>query len=246
MVASGIDGSVLEGSHLFAGLSRTALDALAQRARPLALEHGQTLFRQGDESDGCYAILDGVLKVSIVGRHDDEILLAMLGAGEVIGEMGLINSEPRSATATALAPCSLAFLATEDFWQFADTHPPIYRHMLEILSNRLRDANEYFTLQLQLPLGGRLARLFLRLAEVFGHPLDGGRILVREKFTQTDLARMTASARENVNRQLAEWRKAGIVSQISRYYCVEDAEKLRQIAGLSPDLSAPSVQKSSI
>ena len=70
--------------------------------------------------------------------------------------------------------------------------------------------------------------------------------MVREKFTQTDLARMTASARENVNRQLAEWRKAGIVSQISRYYCVEDAEKLRQIAGLSPDLSAPSVQKSSI
>lgn len=232
MRAIGVDGSVLEGSHLFAGLNRAALDALARHACPLTLEQGQTLFRQGDDSDGCYAILSGVLKVSIVGPHDEEALLAILGEGEVIGEMGLINNEPRSAAAVALTPCSLAFLATRDFLQFADAHPSVYRHMLEIVSVRLRDADEYFGALLRLPMGGRLARLFLRLGEVFGHPLDRDRILVRRKFTQTDLARMTASARENVNRQLSDWRKAGIVSRISGYYCLEDTARLRQLAGL--------------
>jgi len=101
-------------------------------------------------------------------------------------------------------------------------------HMLEILSTRLRTSNETATMQQLLPLRGRLARVFLRLAEGFGEPLDGGRILVRQKLTQAELGRMTGSARENVNRQLKEWMREGLVSRISSYYCIEDNEKLRQ------------------
>lgn len=219
-------------SALFAGLERAALDGLARYSRLVTLEKSERLFDQGDPSDGCYAILEGVLKVSATGPDGHQTLLAMLGAGDVIGEMGLIDGQPRSACATALKPCALAFLASRDFKRAANANPVIYLHMLEVLSDRLRASNESATMQLFLPLRGRLARIFLRLAEGFGEPLEGGRILIRQKFTQAELAGMTGSARENVNRQIKEWAREGLVSRISSYYCLEDAEKLRQFTEL--------------
>ena len=226
------DGSILASSALFAGLEREALDGLARYSHHISLESNERLFSQGDPSDGCYAILDGVLKVSTTTSDGKEALLAMLGTGDVIGDMGLIDAQPRSANATALKPCSLAFLASRDFKHVANSNPVIYLHMLEILSDRLRTSNEAATMQRLLPLRGRLARVLLRLAEGFGEPLEGDRILIRQKFTQIELARMTGSARENVNRQIREWSREGLVSRISSYYCLEDAEKLRQFTKL--------------
>ncbi len=222
----------MASSALFAGLEREALDGLARYSHHISLETNASLFKQGDASDGCYAIMEGVLKVCVTAPDGQEALLAMLGTGDVIGDMGLIDAQPRSASATALKPCSLAFLASRDFKKVANANPLIYLHMLEILSDRLRASNEAATMQQLLPLRGRLARVFLRLAEGFGEPLEGGRILIRQKFTQAELARMTGSARENVNRQIKEWTREGLVSRISSYYCLEDAEKLRKFTEL--------------
>jgi CRP/FNR family cyclic AMP-dependent transcriptional regulator len=226
------DGSILSGSGLFQGLEKEALDSLARYSRHISLEPNERLFNQGDSSDGCYAILDGVLKVATTSSDGKEALLAMLGSGDVIGDMGLIDAQPRSASATALKPCSLAFLASRDFKHVANSNPVIYLQMLEILSERLRTSNEAATMQRLLPLRGRLARVLLRLAEGFGEPLEGGRILIRQKFTQIELGRMSGSARENVNRQVKEWANEGLVSRISGYYCLEDSEKLRQFTKL--------------
>jgi len=227
-----LDGSILKSSALFSGLERTALDRLARYSHLKTLERNEQLFEQGDRSDGCFAILEGVLKVSVVSSEGHETLLAMLGAGDVIGEMGLIDAEPRSATATALKPCTLAFLASRDFIHTADNSPAIYVHMLKILSSRLRASNEAATMQQVLPLRGRLARVFLRLAEGFGEPLEGERILIRQKITQAELGRMTGSARENVNRQIKDWTQEGFISKISSYYCIENDEELRRLTEL--------------
>jgi len=225
-----LDGSFLENSTLFSGLDRTALDELARLSRFVDLNSGKTLFRQGDRSDGCYIIVKGILRISAISAQGEETLLAMLGSGDIVGEIGLIDGLPRSATATALKPCSVAFLTTHDFNSFAEANPTIYRHILEVVSARLRGSNDAFAAYQLLPLGGRLARVLLRLAEGVGHPLKDGRILIRQKLTQVELARMTGSTRENVNRQLSDWRKKRIVSRVSSYYCLEDEHKLREMA----------------
>ncbi|MEC9368462.1 MAG: Crp/Fnr family transcriptional regulator, partial [Pseudomonadota bacterium] len=230
MTATRPDGSILEKSALFAGLDRKALDGLARLSRHVSLDAGQQLFQQGDASDGCYAVLEGLLKVSTASSEGGEALLAIIAAGDVIGEMGLIGGEPRSADVTALKPSSLAFLASRDFNRFADENPVVYRHMLVIVSSRLRASNDAFAAYQLLPLSGRLARVLLRLGEGFGQEIDGKRLLIRQKFTQTDLAKMTGSARENVNRQLNDWRADKLISRISGYYCIDNKEKLSEIA----------------
>jgi CRP-like cAMP-binding protein len=225
-----LQGSVLQNSALFAGMEQDTLDSLARLSRHIALNRGATLFRKGDPCDGCYSIIEGVLKVSAMSQEGEEVLLAVVGSGDVIGEMGLIDGAPRSADVTALTVSSLAFLPSHDFRRFAESNPVIYRHMLEIICARLRASNEAFIAYQLLPLAGRLAHVMLRLAEGFGEVLEDRRILIRQKFTQTDLARMTGTARENVNRQLKTWCADGIVSRISHYYCIDTPDRLRAIA----------------
>lgn len=222
-----VDGSILERFTLFSGLDRAALDRLARYSREISLEKGEQLFELGDPSDGCYTVLEGVFKISIPVADGKETLLNILGAGDVIGEIGLIDSQPRSAAATALKASILAFLPARDFKHVANTNPEIYLHMLQVLSARVRTSTEAAMMQTTLPLHGRLAHVFLRLAEGFGENLEGGRILIRHKCTQEDLARMTGSARENINRQIKGWVDDGCLSRISGYYCIENDEKLR-------------------
>ncbi|GBF27209.1 cAMP-activated global transcriptional regulator CRP [bacterium MnTg02] len=225
-----LEPSLLRNSLLFAGLTDEQLKGLSALTRLITLRPNQTLFCQNDKPDGCYALIEGTVKVSILSSGGDEALLAILGEGDIIGEMGMIDGERRSATISALKKCKVAFLPAAGFRRFADDNPSVYQHMLTILSKRLRASNDRLAAQQMLPLSGRLARLFLKLSDGFGQPLDGGRMLIKQTFTQSDLARMTGSARENVNRQINQWQRKAIVSRISRYYCLDDLDTLRDLA----------------
>lgn len=232
MAKKQLEGSLLENSALFSGLDLAALDGLARLGRSVELKPGQVLFKQGDTADGCYAIVDGLLKVSAVSTEGEEALLAMVGDGDVIGEMALIDGAPRSATVTAQKPCWLAFLSARDFDRFAEANPSVYRHMLQVISTRLRVSNDAFAAYQLLPLDARLARVMVRLAEEFGERLTDGRVLIRQNFTQADLGKMSGSARENVSRQLNEWRRKDMLSRISSYYCIEDMDAFRDLGKL--------------
>ena len=102
-----------------------------------------------------------------------------------------------------------------------------------MLSARLRAGNERYALQ-RMALGGRLARAMLQLAHSCGEELPDRRILIRQKVSQAELGNMIGAARENVNRQLAEWRRHRLLSRISGYYCLEDPAALEPLARGSP------------
>lgn len=215
---------------LFKGLDDVVLEQLAGVMRPVGLKRNEILFLQDDEPDGCYCILEGALKVSILNEEGEEVILAALGGADVIGEMGLIDDAPRSATITALKTSELAFLSSRQFEDVAGQHPVIYRLLLRIVCARLRDTNSSFQVRQSMGLDGRLAHTLLRLADGFGNPLDGERVMIFHKFTQSDLGDMVGAARENVSRQLNQWCREGILSKISGYYCIEKPQILRDMA----------------
>lgn len=218
--------SVLSESALFGGLPEAAISDLAAVVRPVVVTSGKTLFRRGDAVDGCYAIIEGSLKVTIGGEDGPETLLAVLGPGDVVGEMGLIDRQPRSATIKALKPSRLGHIRVLDFERLADANTSIYRHLLAVLAQRLRAANEAYSMQ-QMPLKARLAHVLLRLSEGFGETLPDGRVLIRQRLSQLDLGRMSGAARENVNRQINAWKREAVLTRLSGYYCVQCMETLR-------------------
>lgn len=222
----------LRNSFSLEGLSAELAGRLAELARPMKIPSGTVLFENGDPGNGCYAVLEGSLKVSILSVEGDEQLLAVMGPGDLVGELALLDGRPRSATVTALKAAQLAFIDKAAFERFADQNPAVYRHMLSIVGKRLRQANDVLAARSFLPLPGRVAQTLLQLSETFGKPLDGGRLLIHYKLSQADIANMAGAARENVSRVLNEWKRMGTISRISGYYCLEQPDLLRQAATL--------------
>jgi CRP/FNR family cyclic AMP-dependent transcriptional regulator len=220
----------LRPDGMLAALPPELLQGLFDKARVSSLSAGQTLFLAGDTGDGCYRIEDGLLKISVNAAEGGERILAILGPGSMVGELSIIDGAPRSASVTALRESKLSFVSRATFDAFSQANPDLYRHVMELLARRLRDTNEALAATSFLSLKGRVARSLLSLAEAFGHDVGGGRILVRQKVTQSDLAAMAGIARENVSRILKDWTDHSLVSRLAGYYCLENTRALQREA----------------
>lgn len=222
----------LEKSFSLQGLAPELADGLFALARTIESKAGTILFQAGDPGNGCYLVLDGSLKVSMLSVEGDEQLLAVHGPGQIVGELALLDGRPRSATVSVLKDGRLSFVECAAFERFADSNPAVYRHMLKIVGSRLRQANDVLAARSFLPLPGRVAQALLQLAENFGKPLAGNRLLINYKLSQGEIANMAGAARENVSRVLNDWKRAGTISRISGYYCIEDFDELEKAAAV--------------
>ena len=119
------------------GLPGRYSDLLWARARQLDLERGQVLFSKGDIGDGCYWIERGVLKVAVTSATGEERILALLGSGAIVGELAMLDGQPRSATVEAIRPSLVSFISRAAFQEIMrDRNLP--DHLLSILVSRLR------------------------------------------------------------------------------------------------------------
>ncbi len=200
-------------------------------ARTVSLAAGRDLFRAGDPCDGCYKIIEGLLKVTLDPPTGRERILAILGPGAMVGELSVIDGTPRSATVSAIRDSKLGFVSRAGFDEFGRRHPEIFRTIAGVLAGRLRDINGALVAASFLSVKGRTARTLLVLADAFGKDVGAGRILIRQKVSQGDLAAMAGIARENLSRILQEWTRAKLISRLAGYYCIENKTALDHEAG---------------
>src|SRR5690606_4085125 len=123
---------------------------------------------------------------------------------------------------------TLSFVSRNAFQTFAEQNPETYRYLVTLLAARLRDTDSVLAAGSFLPLKGRVARALLDLAEAFGQDVGQGRILIRQKVSQSDAAAMAGIARENASRILNDWIRSKLVSRLSGYYCLEDKARLKR------------------
>jgi CRP/FNR family cyclic AMP-dependent transcriptional regulator len=199
-------------------------------ARRIKLSADQVLFSAGQEGDGCYRVDEGLLKASVADPDGAERILAILGPGSVVGELSMLDYAPRSASVVALRNSIVSFVSRLGFEKFGQSRPELYRYVATLLANRLRDTNDSLAATSFLSIKGRFARALLRLAEEFGREVGEGRIVIRQKVSQADLAAMAGVARENVNRLLHDWTSRSLVSRHAGYYCVENLGELQREA----------------
>jgi CRP/FNR family transcriptional regulator, cyclic AMP receptor protein len=201
-------------------------------AKPVKLAADEVLFLAGDPGDGCYRLDQGLLKVTMIAASGAERILAIIGPGGIIGELSTIDGLTRSASVAALRDSELTFVSRRAFTAFAEQHPEVYRHLVTLLATRLRGADSVLAAGSFLPLKGRVARALLDLSEAFGQDVGQGRILIRQKLSQSDVAAMAGIARENVSRILNDWIRDKLISRLSGYYCLEDPAKLKRESAL--------------
>ena len=207
----------------------TKLFANANRVR---LAAGKILFRAGARGDGCYRVEDGLLKAMMVSSSGAERILEFLGPGDIVGALSIIDGLPRSATVVAVRDATLGLVSRAEFEAFAEEHPQLYKSLVKLLAHRLRDTDTAVAASSFLSLQGRVAQTMLELAGHFGQEVAPGRIVIRQKIGQNDLAAMAGIARENLTRVLNDWLRHKVLSRLSGYYCLENKALLEHQAEL--------------
>ncbi len=129
--------SFLARVPLFANCSQTEIDAVARVAQEHAFTPGQIIVTQGTPGQAFYMILSGRVEILRDGAS-----LGTFGSGDFFGEMSLLDQAPRSATIRAMEPTACLMLSSWDFKSLLEDHPSIAIKLLEVLSRRLRVADE--------------------------------------------------------------------------------------------------------
>ena len=218
----------LASENLLSELPGHLVADLFSAATSVRLKAGKMLFSAGDVGNGCYRVEQGLLKVTIMSRSGSEQILTFLGPGAIVGELSMIDGLTRSASVVAVRDSSLCFVRRAVFKRFAAKNPDVYRTLVTLLARRLRETDGVVAAMSFMRLRGRLARTLLELAQAYGQDVGSGRIVIRQKIGQNDLAAMAGSARENVTRILNEWKDKKLVTRLSGYYCIESKAKLEQ------------------
>ena len=220
---------LLSGIGLFENLHPEEIDLLLKLTISRRLVAKETLFQKGDPGNQLYGVLSGRLKAMAQGRDGKELVFAVMGPGDVIGEIAVIDSEPRSATVVALEKSELLCLDRRDLLPFLEDHPRAAIAFSTVLAKRVRRLSSYAEDAFFLPLASRTARTLLVLA---GRDQSGERtrVLSEVRFAQQDLADMLGTTRESVNKQLRSWEEQGLVELSRGRMRVLDPEGLAAVA----------------
>jgi CRP-like cAMP-binding protein len=206
-----MDGRELLGKvSIFSSMKSNELDQLLTATTTRRLKAKQTLCRKGDPGNQLYGILSGCLKILTTGKDGKDVVFTLMGPGEVLGEIALLDGEKRSATVVAVEPTELLSLDRRALMPFLDRHPSVMISLASVLAKRVRRLTDRAEDRQTMPLPGRIAKRLLSLSEQHGkRPIVGGPIEVR--MPQQDLADLVGTTRESVNKQLRAWQNQGIV-----------------------------------
>jgi CRP-like cAMP-binding protein len=201
---------LLRNVPIFSELTEPDVATLAKVATRRRYPKDTVVFFENEEGDFFFMILEGRIKVTILGDDGREIILSVLGSGDFFGEMALLDNEPRSATAIAIEESELLSLHRTDFQNVIADNRGIMAALIRILTARLRRANHQISTLALLDVYGRVARVMLDMAREEGKRLKDGRIAFR-RATHQEIANRIGTTRETVTRMLKDLERHGLI-----------------------------------
>ena len=223
-----MDDAIMQ-APLFSALDAEAAAALRASMAEMRVQRGGIIFAEGEAGERMYVVLDGTVKLGQTSPDGRESLLAVLGPGEVFGELSLFDPGPRTATATAVTDTVVVGLGHADLRPWLTGRPEVAESLLQALAQRLRSTNEALADLVFSDVPGRVAKQLLDLADKFGQPGPDG-VLVHHDLTQEELAQLVGASRETVNKALADFTQRGWVEVDQRQVLLIDMERLARRA----------------
>lgn len=211
-----------------AHLSERQREALHGIGTVMTIPAGRRMYGEGASAPSLAVLLEGRMKILTTTREGVEVLLAVRGPGDLLGEMSALIGAPRSAAVVALEPVRLLVVPVADFERLLATEPQVASSLIRTLVDRLREASDVRAdLCEEVPV--RVGRLLIRLAEQFGVSTDDGSVLIDLPLTQDELAGLTSVSRGGVAAALRELRAVGLVRTGRRSITVIDLDRLRSL-----------------
>ena len=216
----------LARSSMFGALLPETRERLAAAMHRRHYKRGQVIFHQDDPGAAVYLIESGRVKVVLATADGEDLLLSVLGAGEIFGELALLDGRPRSATVVALEDTVTLVLERTAFLQFLRADPEATLHLFHALADLIRRLTEQVEDLAMLDVPRRLERKLLELADAYGQPGPQG-IRIDLCLTQSELASMIGTSRVSVNQWLASLEDLAIIACEGQRIIVRRHEAMR-------------------
>jgi CRP-like cAMP-binding protein len=221
--------AILGQCGLFRRLSVGERDALLARARVQKYAAHETIFLMGSPGDSMVAVLRGTIRISMPSPDGKEVVLAILGPGEICGEIALLDGKERTADARAATDCTVVVLERRDVLSFFAQYPDAWARLIEVLCERLRTADQQMAEFALLPVPVRLAKALLRLAASDRPVLDGA-VATHVHLTQRELGNVIGATRESVNKYLRAWQRKGCLRIGDRLIVITNRAAVENLA----------------
>ena len=225
----GLDERLLAETPLFTAVDEDSAHALCTALARRTVHRGEVLFAEGDVGDRLFVVVEGKVKISRQFADGRENMLAVLGPGEMFGELSLFDPGPRTASATALTDAVLVELPHDALRPWLSGRPEVASALLRALARRLRRTNDAMADLVFSDVPGRVAKALLDLADRFGRTADDG-VHVHHDLTQEELAQLVGASRETVNKALADFASRGWLRLEPRSVVIMDLDRLQRRA----------------
>ncbi|MBK9236117.1 MAG: Crp/Fnr family transcriptional regulator [Rhodoferax sp.] len=194
---------------LFAMLTPAQAELLADAVAKHRFKRGQVIVEQGKKSDALYIILSGRARVLMTDRKSREVILATLQPGDYIGEMSMIDNQPHSATVEAEIQTDVLVLGRKEFTRCLPENATMAYAVMQGLVRRLRHADQKIGSLALMGVYGRVANVLLESAVA-----DDGRLMIRDKLSRQDIAKMVGASREMVSRVMKDFEEQGFIQTL--------------------------------
>jgi len=224
--------SVLRRHPIFCDLDAKAFEQLGRYVKHATLKRGATIFSKGDPGNSLIAVISGTVKISISSADGRSAILNLIGPGEIVGEVAVLDGQARTADAIANTNCEIFVIDRREFLPFVRSQPELAMKFIELLCARLRWTSDQVEEVILQDLPGRLASALIRLTE--RHKTRGERTIA---ITQQEISEMVGMTRESINKQLRSWAARNWVRLEHGAIVVLDPDSLAALAGAGTDYS---------
>jgi CRP/FNR family transcriptional regulator, cyclic AMP receptor protein len=200
--------ALLEQAPLFSVLRGEDMRALADKFHAVRYRRADVIFREGEPGERLFLIDRGRVKLTTASHTGQELLIAVIGRGQIFGELAVVDRGTREMDARAMEDMLLYSLDSDVFWTLMEGRPALARRLLELLGRRLRRADQATQDLVFFDAPTRLARKLLELAEEHGES-EGDGVRITTRVTQEEMAQMIGVTRESANRLIASFADRG-------------------------------------
>lgn len=222
--------TALGAAPFFRGLEPSQLSEINRLFRPFGFEAGETIYFSGQRAERLFVVAHGKVKLLRHTASGQDVLLAILGSGEMFGSLASLGDAAYTDEAEAQTPSCVLGIEARDFQSLVERYPSVALAVVTILAERLHEAHDTISQLSAMPVEARVAAALLKLAEKLGTPHEGG-WLIQSPLSREDLASLTGSTTESVSRVVSKLRREGVIDSGRRWVAILAPGRLAELAG---------------
>ena len=222
----------LDEIHVFSDLSQEELEKVANLCTPRTYPKNSMIILEEEFGDTVFGIITGTVKITRVNDEGKEVILALLGQGELFGELAVLDGEARSANALAQEQCTLLAFPKGEFLNLLKTNFKISFALMGELAKRLRKSDQQIEALSLSDAEHRIGVSILNLAEDMGI-IKKGQVTIEKLPFQQDIANMAGTSRETVSRVLTLFEEKKLITKVGHTLVIPDYLFFKRLFGKS-------------